>query len=81
MSARERQRLVELSATLRESLCAALRAGSLLAHSLDEVRCQVELLLMLPTVDPTEYWRAVVRAQRMLDAWHAPSSGESTRSG
>lgn len=66
---RERQRLEDLAAKLREATWAAMENRSALARSLDESRGELERLLMLSTIDAAECRRVVVRAQMMLDAW------------
>jgi hypothetical protein len=66
---RERQRMQQLSAVLRDAACAALARQSILAGALDETRGELERLLMLDRVDTEVRRRAVVRAQIMIDAW------------
>jgi hypothetical protein len=76
---RERARLTELSARLREATCAALAYRSALARSLDESRGELERLLMLRAVDPVECRRVVVRGQMLLDAWRSMAAAASAR--
>jgi hypothetical protein len=73
----DRQRLEELSAVLRQATMLAFQRRSPLARSLDESRCELERLLMLAMCDPTEYRRAVIRAQLILDAWRSTSGAAS----
>lgn len=75
----ERGRLADLAAKLREATCAALQSRSALARPLDESRGELERLLMLTSMDATEYRRVVVRAQMMLDAWRGMAAGMSLR--
>jgi len=71
----DRKRLEHLSARLRTATCAAVGSRSALARSLDESRSELERLLMLSTIDPSEQRRVVVRAQMMLDAWSSMAAG------
>lgn len=76
----ERTRMRALSALLRQAACEALARGSLMAPALDEVRGELEHLLMLEVVEPMKRRRVVVRAEMMLDAWRG-LSGSSGAAG
>ncbi|MCU1278560.1 MAG: hypothetical protein JWM53_2106 [bacterium] len=76
---RERTRLEELAAKLRDATCAALAYRSALARSLDESRGELERMLMLNVVDAIECRRVVIRAQMTLDAWRSMAAVASAR--
>lgn len=77
---RLRTQLRTLSTALREAACAALARQSPMATTLDELRGELDRLLLLDELDGHERPRLVVRAQMMLDAWRG-MSGSSAASG
>jgi len=67
----------ELSTALREATCDAMLRRSVMATALDESRGEIDRLLMLDVIDPTERRHVLVRAQMMLDAWRGMAGGRS----
>ena len=73
----ERTRMRDLSPLLRAATCEALARRSLMATALDDMRGEIDRLLMLDVIDANQARRVVSRAQMMLDAWRGMTAGNS----